>query len=401
MRRRFSSPTRLPWCSKHLTGGEAHGVGWSLTHEMAHEGEVGRRLRELRRLRRWTQDDVAAALVALAVKLEEPVPSVDALLVSKWERGERNPGRYYRPRLCLALGAAPKELGMEPTPRLLADLEELRRRLGIGGKLLDEEDEAERRAFLALLGVAGFGSGLVDLERLAAPTVDALFVQDADALTRALLGRWYSSTPVLLLPPVLAHLRGLQRALPGTPELESLTGQTALLAGHLLTMLERPGEARGCYALAESLARDSRDGNLEIATLICRSALHDWRRGGQPRRSAELVEGAAALLNAGTPPALRVWVLARRAEERATAGDITGFQRGMAQAEAALGPSSHEWYGPRDAAELAAFRGASELLLGQHREAAATLTWTLERMDPNAVNWRALVAADRDRALGA
>jgi len=64
-------------------------------------------------------------------------------------------------------------------------------------------------------------------------------------------------------------------------------------------------------------------------------------------------------------------------------------------------PGEDHWYGPRDAAELAAVRGTSELLLGRHRDAAGTLAWTLERMDPSAVNWRAVVAADRDRALAA
>jgi hypothetical protein len=71
----------------------------------------------------------------------------------------------------------------------------------------------------------------------------------------------------------------------------------------------------------------------------------------------------------------------------------------MDVAEAALHPDEDHWYGPRDAAELAAMRGASELLLSRYAAAAETLTWTLQRMDPSAVNWRAVVAADRDRAL--
>jgi len=72
----------------------------------------------------------------------------------------------------------------------------------------------------------------------------------------------------------------------------------------------------------------------------------------------------------------------------------------MAQAEAAVRPGDH-WYGPRDAPELAAIRGTSELLLGHHRKAAETLTWTLARLNPSAVNWRAVITSDRDRALAA
>ena len=80
---------------------------------------------------------------------------------------------------------------------------------------------------------------------------------------------------------------------------------------------------------------------------------------------------------------------------------LFGFDRDMKAAEAALRPDGEHWYGPRDAAELAAVRGAGELVLGRHREAADTLSWALERMSSSAVNWRALVAADRDRALAA
>jgi hypothetical protein len=86
------------------------------------------------------------------------------------------------------------------------------------------------------------------------------------------------------------------------------------------------------------------------------------------------------------------------AEEHAAVGDADEFEHYMAQAEAAVRPSDH-WYGPRDAAELAAVRGTSELLLGRNRDAAETLRWTLARLDPSAVNWRAVTTSDRDRAL--
>jgi hypothetical protein len=88
------------------------------------------------------------------------------------------------------------------------------------------------------------------------------------------------------------------------------------------------------------------------------------------------------------------------AEEHAAVGDADEFEQYMAHTEATVRPGDH-WYGPRDAAELAAVRGTSELLLGRHRRAAETLTWTLARLDPSAVNWRAVITSDRDRALAA
>lgn len=84
-------------------------------------------LRAARLRRRWTEDDVAVRLYELAEELGEAAPGVDANQVSKWERHARNPGRYYRPRLCLIFECTPTELGFEATPRLLRDLEELRR----------------------------------------------------------------------------------------------------------------------------------------------------------------------------------------------------------------------------------------------------------------------------------
>ena len=51
------------------------------------------------------------------------------------------------------------------------------------------------------------------------------------------------------------------------------------------------------------------------------------------------------------------------------------------------------------AVELAAYRGDVLSTLDRHEEAADTLTWVLDRMDPAKVMWRATVAADRDAAL--
>jgi PAS domain S-box-containing protein len=54
-------------------------------------------LRAQRRLRGWSQEDVAGGLHRLAARLEEPEPGVDGGMVSRWERGSRKPGpRYVR-----------------------------------------------------------------------------------------------------------------------------------------------------------------------------------------------------------------------------------------------------------------------------------------------------------------
>jgi transcriptional regulator with XRE-family HTH domain len=52
-------------------------------------------LRLHRRLRGWSQEDVAAGLHRLAASLDEPEPGVNATMVSRWERGVRRPRTRY------------------------------------------------------------------------------------------------------------------------------------------------------------------------------------------------------------------------------------------------------------------------------------------------------------------
>jgi len=56
-----------------------------------------KRLRLQRRLRGWSQEDVAAGLHRLAASLGEAELGVDATMISRWERGTRRPRpRYVR-----------------------------------------------------------------------------------------------------------------------------------------------------------------------------------------------------------------------------------------------------------------------------------------------------------------
>ena len=201
-----------------------------------------------------------------------------------------------------------------------------------------------------------------------------------------------------LLPPVLGHLASLESVLPASAE---LTARTALLAGDLLLgyrrvigvrTQQRLGDAYSCFVMAESLGGPA----VVTKSMMSRAALYDQR--GDPSLALALQDEAV-----GRSAAARTtlpWLFARRAELHARAGSDAAAMRDLDSAERALsGPE--EWWSmsPRGTVELAAYRGAVLSNLGRDREAADTLTWVLDRMDPSKVMWRAAVSVDRDAAL--
>jgi transcriptional regulator with XRE-family HTH domain/tetratricopeptide (TPR) repeat protein len=75
------------------------------------------RLRECRLRYGLTQQEVADEVTRLAWERDRRVVGVDAESVSRWERGERRPRKYYRQLLCLLFGATEPELGFRrPLP---------------------------------------------------------------------------------------------------------------------------------------------------------------------------------------------------------------------------------------------------------------------------------------------
>jgi transcriptional regulator with XRE-family HTH domain len=272
---------------------------------------------------------------------------------------------------------------------------------------LASEADTNRRELLQGVLAALTGADLIDLERLAsivsASQPDAITVREAEAVTALLKAQWYTMRPAALLPSASTHLAALKSRLPGSRDLCSVAGWTALLAGALLGKVHRRGDAYSQYALAEALAREAGDSALLATVLVKRRGLVYWRRGGNgdPHRALDLLGQAEATVGPAAPPLLRTVILATRAEDRATVGDETGCLRDLEAAEAALQPSADHSFGPRAPAELGAVRGACESLLGRHQDAVETFDWALREMDPAFAAWRATVAADREAALAA
>ncbi len=300
-------------------------------------------------------------------------------------------------RLIEALGADLSEVPGVPQTRAKNGV--------VSGKLASEEAEAKRRELLQGMLAFLVGTKVVDLERLDAlatatrSDIDATSVREAGSVTALLMNEWYRLPAAGLLPGAMGHLSMLRNRLPGSTELASVAGWTALLTGHLLEKLNRSGDAYSHYALAESLARDVGDSNLRALVLVLRRGLYSWRYGGETNRGLEFLAEAEVAAGPAAPALLRTVILATRAEDRATIADELGCLRDLEAAEATIQPSAKHFFGPRAPAELGAICGTCEALLGRHREAVETFGWVLREMDPALVSWRATVAADRDAAL--
>src|SRR5467141_3229105 len=110
-------------------------------------------LRLQRRLRGWSQEDVAAGLHRLASGLGEPAPGVDATLVSLWERGTSTPPPRVVRLLTTLFDLPAEELGIVRDQ----ELEPIFRPQGV------VDDEWSRRQFVekvaALLRTAALPPG--------------------------------------------------------------------------------------------------------------------------------------------------------------------------------------------------------------------------------------------------
>lgn len=318
---------------------------------------TGERVRQLRRVGHLSQSDLAAMLRRIGRC------SVDYTTVSRWERGVHPVSAFY----CRLLTEAERMLGAQ-------------------------EAGTERRTFLQLLAAGMTGFGLVDFERLAAPSVDAAGLEQAEMVSMALAAQRKHVPPEQLVPAVIGHLRGLEARLPGTAE---VTARTALVAGIVLNQAKHGAAGYRAYALAVGLGSNS------VKAHAINGQARIYEVAGD-RASAITHQDHAVELSRGTAQ-LEAGILARRAELHAAVADDRAAMRDLDAAHRAVVGGPYEWHyqNPEDEAEIAAYRGAVLLTLGRHAEAVEALDWTLAHMDKSKVLWRARVAADRDRALAA
>lgn len=323
--------------------------------------EPDRLLLAILELTGWTHARLVLELRRTALRLREPAPAgLNVVTVNRWKQGRQSPSGYYR--------------------RLIRHLHESTHRSAVSR---DEVDPMKHRPSQSS------GTSLPAPHRLGFD--DRL----ADSLADVVHGHarlWYTVPPGALLSPtrgqlgVLNELRAVSRQGPAAPRLAGLTGHVAALAGWLSWLSGHRQGASAYYAFAHGLAGELRDDRTQAFVLVLRSFMcsdHFRSAKGGATRALALLDRAVELAGTEGPPHLRVFALARRAEEHAisrTSGAALAAGRDLDLAERALAGAPAPdpgFFGYLDRERLAGCRGTCAVVLGQPGEAVAVLTGVL------------------------
>ena len=369
-----------------------------------------RRLQRQRRLRGWSQEDVAAGLCRVASARGESDLGVDATTVSRWERGIRHPRPRYVRLLSQLFDLSAEELG------LVHDAEPPAVSLRTADRA--EDDDAERRDFLERMASALGQASLPPFPPLGPPCGPPARPEPWQRLDRALgrAGRFDSATvdelervirgleslePTgicsrALLGPATAHLDAitmlLQAPLPSAirSRLCSLAGETAGLVGWLRWNLDDPRGASACFRSGLRAAREAGDralGAYLVGAIACRLPGHE-----APAITLSLLGGRTlGLGQADASPATSAWLAAKEAAAWAQLGREDDCLRALDRAaeivERLPGAGDEEASRPRfttiGRTWLAGERGASLARLGRVEEARAILRPVLASLGPN------------------
>ncbi len=387
----------------------------------------GTALRAHRHRMALTQQDVAERLVRLSWAQEQRHVGVNADMVSKWERGEKTPSRFYMRLLCSLFGVTPELLVPDghadcdpPRAPVLAHLQpplllspewsgiEL-----LLPKMMEQwrDDLLSRRTLLISMGVAPAAVGLeqLDASRMAlgsygrADFRGAETVERLSSLLSGLETSYHSLDPGALLKPLRALTATVEDMLPDVPDqrlrqsLLNLLGRANLLAGRLSFFdLHNPFEARAYLDLAREAALESRDAVLVAVALGHMAFLPASKRNIAASRS--YVAAARNALTSRPAPIVGAWVSAVESELAARQGDLASAFRALERSrrELAASPtfSCPAWFDFFDANRLSGFEGFALRRAGRLEEAKARLTEALGAGSTLGVKQRAVASID-------
>ncbi len=371
-----------------------------------------RRLRLQRRLRGWSQEDVAAGLHRLAGTLGEPELGVDATMVSRWERGMRRPRPRYVRLLSQLFQLPAEQLGIVDEPDLAV--------LSGGPRSNVPEADGTPPEFFGkistLLGVTALARTSFEpavqepWERLARALrqpgrVDDETVDHLQRITAALraLGPTQISPPALL-GPVVGHLDAITLLLRGSLQsrlharLCSLAAATSAFAGWLRWNMDDPSAAAGYFHAGLEAAREA--GNRAIAAYLMGSSACQPPYREDPEERLRRLRGCAnGFMRTDATPTMQMWMAAKEADACALMRDAEGCLRALDRAHELLVrtyPDDADARPPLNefgATWLEGERGASLAKLGRTAEARDLLQHVLEVLGPTSEHDRLWLSA--------
>jgi hypothetical protein len=329
----------------------------------------GTPLQRHRRVRNWTQDQVADQLRQLGGH----ELGIDANAVSRHERG---------------IIAMPRP----PYPALYAELYRTTVAALWPGRMAGMERRRFLQAMAATTGAALLGG--------ADPSVAAI-----TAVTGGFRRLESTTAAAELGTPVTAHLRFIAAQLDhGGSQLAAAASEAAGLAAWLAVDQADDGAARQQYRQAVGYAE--RSGSDVLAAYMLGSMALWAAETGRGSEARSLIGRAQRRIPHAAPPTVRAWSAAIEATAHASAGDADATLAACKRAETAVA-QDHEpmwpWLYPFDATKLAGYVGACATRLRLPRTALPALTDALDGLGPARTKQRALVLADlaaNHRALG-
>lgn len=358
-------------------------------------------LRLQRRLRGWSQGDVAQRLMDLGYELGVNLGVMGAT-VGRWERGVCAPRPPYPKLLCVLFGST-AELGFGPSPYprgsgKLDDVMERRRLLGMlaGAAMAPILPRGTARAAAADsqdATVDRLASVLEKLSTADAATASVLesCILDARRLDDALGSRIAVETAV--------PLRRIIRTVLADGRTDEATRQRLTLAGGNLTQLlaslafDMNDHATSLRYLEEALAIAHETNASDLGPYVL-----GWRgkvetAGGRPQQAVAYIDSAKSWAEAKGSPATQAWLAREEADALAQVKDRGGAERALDRAQKALARSKPEdeppwmyWFSSIDYKF-----GSVYAVLGLAAQARKSLRQRLETLDPSRTRDRAFI----------
>ncbi len=365
-----------PWLVMLAADVGQHGKARMTTPNASGPRQGRPRLRRARTARGWSQPVAAREIYLRGLDLgfRERDLGVNVMQISRWERGEVDPGPIYTTIIC--------------------DLYER------SAELLDLP------SYVLPIGTRSVAPAAtpepIRLPSPAAPRTDGpadgRLLADLAALTLSYGGLREVVSPATLLRPVTDHLDVLLRTMPRAVssadalQVQIATTQTAIIAGWLTFNIGQPGKALAHWLLAYELASEAGHADLTAYALACRSRLHSRvHRGDQavvPAIALALLDRALALAGTSDDSALRSWLLVNRAEQHADAGNTAACDRDLDAAVHVIwgqGTRDDVFWAHWSAARLDTYRGNCARLLHRPAEAIGVLESFLRARDSRVI----------------